>query len=114
MASFGELLREKRRRAGISQRDLASRVGLDFSYISKLENDRMPPPAAHTVVTICGVLRVQPEELLAASGKLPADVQSAVGSSPAAQSFLQNASKMSLTEGEWKELQSSLRRLRES
>ncbi len=114
MASFGELLREKRRRAAISQRDLASRAGLDFSYISKLENDRMQPPAAHTVVTICGVLGIEPEELLAASGKLPADVQASVGSSPAAQSFLQNASKMRLTEEEWKELQSSLHRLRES
>jgi transcriptional regulator with XRE-family HTH domain len=114
MASFGELLRDKRRKAGISQRDLAARASLDFSYISKLENDRIPPPAADTIVVICRVLSVEPVELLAASGKFPAHVQSAVGSSAAAQSFLENASKMGLTEREWKELASSLLRLRES
>jgi len=114
MASFGELLREKRRQAGISQRELAAQASLDFSYISKLENDRIPPPAADTIVGICRLLKIEPEELLAASGKLPADVRSSVGSSPGAQAFLQNASKMSLTEPEWKELTFSLRRLRES
>jgi len=114
MPSFGKLLRERRRKAGISQRDLAAQASLDFSYISKLENDRIPPPAADTVVAICKVLKVEPEELLAASGKLPADIRSTLGSSFAAQSFLQNANKMSLTEEEWKELTSSLQRLREN
>jgi len=113
MSSFGQLLREQRRKAGVSQRDLGTRAGLDFSYISKLENDRIPPPAADTVVAICRVLKIEPEELLAASGKLPADIRSTMGSSVAAQSFLQNASRMSLTEQEWKEMTSSLHRLRE-
>ena len=40
--TFGQYLREQRRRAGMSQRELASRVSVDFSYISKLENDRLP------------------------------------------------------------------------
>jgi transcriptional regulator with XRE-family HTH domain len=114
MSSFGELLRDERRKAGITQRDLAAKANLDFSYISKLENDRIPPPAADTIVVICRILNVDPVDLLAASGKFPAHVQSAVGSSAAAQSFLENASKMGLTEGEWKELSSSLHRLRES
>jgi len=112
--TFGELLREKRRIAGVSQRELAANAGLDFSYISKLENGRIPPPAADTVVVFCRILKIEPEELLAAGGKLPADVQASVGTSQAAQSFLQNASQMSLTENEWKELSSSLKRLRDS
>lgn len=114
MATFGALLRECRRGAGVSQRDLAARAGLDFSYISKLENDRIPPPAADTVVVMCQVLGIEPQHLLAASGKLPAGIHTTVGSSAAAQSFLEDASKMSLTEEEWKELASSLHRLRES
>jgi transcriptional regulator with XRE-family HTH domain len=112
--AFGELLREKRRAAGVSQRELAAGAGLDFSYISKLENGRIPPPAADTVVGLCRILKIEPEELLAACGKLPAGVQASVGASQAAQSFLQNASQMSLTENEWKELSSSLKRLRDS
>ena len=113
MPSFGELLRKARRAAGVSQRELASRVRLDFSYISKLENDRTPPPAAETIVLICKALDVPPEGLLASSGKLPPRIQESVGSSPAAQSFLQNASQMDLSEEEWRELTSALQRLRE-
>lgn len=113
MPSFGALLRGRRRNAGISQRDLASRVGLDFSYISKLENDRIAAPAAETIVAIANALKITSEDLLAAAGKLPAGIQASVGSSPAAQSFLQNASQMGLSEEEWKELTSTLHRLRE-
>jgi HTH-type transcriptional regulator, competence development regulator len=113
MPTFGELLREKRRAAGMSQRELAAGSGLDFSYISKLENDRIPPPAAESVIQMCHVLKVPSEDLLAASGKLPPKVQAAVSTSPAAQSFLENARQMNLTNDEWRELTSSLRRLRD-
>ena len=50
--TFGHNLRELRRSKDVSQRELAEKVGVDFSYISKLENDRLPPPAADTIVKI--------------------------------------------------------------
>jgi transcriptional regulator with XRE-family HTH domain len=111
--SFGARLRERRRQAGLSQRELAARVGLDFSYISKLENDRLPPPAADTVVEIAAALNTSSEELLALTGKLRQEVQETVGTSRAAQEFLQNASLMKLTESEWQHMMSLLHRLRE-
>ena len=43
--TFGQSLRKARRAAGHTQRSLAAGVGVDFSYISKVENDRIPPPA---------------------------------------------------------------------
>jgi HTH-type transcriptional regulator, competence development regulator len=113
MSNFGELLRERRRAAGMSQRELAAATGLDFSYISKLENGRIPPPAADTVIQIGRALKTSSEDLLAASGKLPPRVQAAVSSSPAAQSFLNSAMRMNLTDEEWRELTSSLSRLRD-
>jgi transcriptional regulator with XRE-family HTH domain len=63
--TFGQALRELRRSKGISQRDLAEKVGVDFSYISKIENDRLPPPAADTIVKICNALEAPPDTLLA-------------------------------------------------
>lgn len=113
----GEFRRAVKRKAARGRHQSARPCGsgkFDFSYISKLENDRIPPPAADTIVAICRILNIEPVELLAASGKLPAGIHTSVGSSAAAQSFLQNASKMGLTEQEWKELTSSLHRLRES
>src|SRR4051794_37094099 len=96
--SFGETLKKIRREAGISQRDLAERIKVDFSYISKVENDRLSPPAADTIVAICKVLGVSPENLLALGGKLPSNVQKNVGSSPSAQEFLQEAQRLNLTD----------------
>jgi HTH-type transcriptional regulator, competence development regulator len=113
MASFGTLLREQRRLAGISQRELAAKANLDFSYISKLENDRIPPPAAETIVTLSRILASSPQDLLAAGGKLPQQTQEVVSTSPAAQEFLESAAQMRLTEEEWRKIATSLHRLRE-
>jgi len=111
--TFGQKLRALRRAVNVTQRKLAERVGVDFSYISKLENDRLPPPSADTVVKICKALSVTPDELLAASGKMPPQVQQSIVSSPAAIQFLRSAQAMRLSEAEWKLLSEQLKRLRE-
>ncbi|MGA9349943.1 MAG: helix-turn-helix transcriptional regulator [Anaerolineae bacterium] len=110
--TFGQALRELRRSKGISQRDLAEKVRVDFSYISKIENDRLPSPAADTIVKICDALEVSPDTLLALSGKIPSELRDTIGSSPAAMQFIRNAQSMDLTEEEWKELTKQLKRLR--
>lgn len=110
--TFGEALRELRRAAGLSQRELARQAGLDFSYISKLENDRIPAPAADTVVKLCRVMGAFPEGLLALSGKIPEKIHQNVSTSVAAQEFLQHAEMLKLSDREWKKLTSSILRLR--
>ncbi len=110
--TFGQALRELRRSRGISQRDLAEKVGVDFSYISKIENDRLPPPAADTIVKICNALEVSPDSLLVLSGKIPKELKEAIGSSPAAMQFIRSAQSMCLTAEDWKKLAKQLKRLR--
>lgn len=112
MASFGEALRERRRAAGLSQRELAERIDKDFSYISKVENARLPPPAADTIVAICRALGINAEELLALTGKIPSEVQKTVSGSKAAQEFLREAQQLDITDEEWEQMMHSLRRLR--
>ncbi len=109
---FGAALRASRRAAGLSQRTVAARTGLDFSYISKVENGRLPPPAADTIVAICRVLEIAPEGLLALTGKIPSAVRQTVSSSPAAQQFLREAQQLALTDQEWTQLVQVLRQLR--
>src|SRR5947207_15158470 len=101
-ASFGTLLRERRRAAGLTQRALAQRAHLDFSYISKLENNRLPPPAADTVVLLCSILGVPADDLLAFAGKLPRAIKESIGTSVSAQAFLREA--QGLTEEQWRQL----------
>ncbi len=112
MKSFGERLRELRRKKEISQRDLADQIGVDFSYISKVENDRLPPPAADTILKLSRVLEASPEELLAATGKMPKGVRETLSTSIAAQQFIRQAHEMDLSEEEWRLLTKRLRRIR--
>lgn len=110
--TFGKTLRELRRSKGISQRNLADKVGVDFSYISKIENNRLPPPAADTIVKICEVLAVPPDELLSITGKMPTSTKDMIGSSSAALQFIREAEGMRLSESEWEQLTNKLKRLR--
>lgn len=109
--TFGEALREIRRSKEITQRELAEKVSVDFSYISKIENDRLPPPAADTIVRICRALEVAPDELLALTGKVPSDIKDVFSSSPAALQFVRLAQTMRLTDADWEKLARNLKRL---
>ena len=110
--SFGQSLRDVRQSKGISQRELAKKVGIDYSYVSKVENDHLPPPAADTIVKICQILGIPPDELLALTGKVPAVFIGTIGSNVAALEFVRSAQSMSLSEEEWKKLTQQLKRLR--
>lgn len=110
--TFGQALRALRRSKGVTQRELAKEVGVDFSYISKLENDKMDPPAADTIVKICEMLEVPSDELFAVAKKVPTDVKEMFGSSSSAMQFAQTAKSLNLTEDEWEKLTKQLKRLR--
>jgi HTH-type transcriptional regulator, competence development regulator len=68
---------EHRKRAGLTQRQLADHMGVDFTYISKIEADRTPPPALETIERAASALNLnssQRDELLLAAERLPSDV----------------------------------------
>jgi HTH-type transcriptional regulator, competence development regulator len=113
METFGELLRDRRRRAGISQRRLAEMAGLDFSYISKLENNRLAAPAAGTVVKLAELLNCPADELLSAAGKLPGEVGENLSKSAAAVRFAREATALGLTSDEWDTMRHALYDLRD-
>lgn len=110
--TFGTKLKSLRRAKGISQRDLAQRVGVDFSYISKVENDRLPPPAADTIEKICHELEVRHDELLGLTNKLPTGLRQMLVENQGARDFMREARSMDLSDKEWEKLAGRLRRLR--
>ena len=111
--TFGQLLRRYRRAAKLSQEELAKRSGVDYTYVSKLENDRVNAPAEETILRFCGVLHIDNDELLFAARRVPADIGSAVVSSKSALQFLRRAETMQLSDGEWAKLLSALKNLRD-
>jgi len=109
--TFGSKLKAIRRSKNVSQRDLANAVGCDYTYISKIENDRLPPPAVETIMKISDALQIPSEILLAPSGKVTSEVKD-VMSNPEAIKFMQEVHQMNLSEEEWKSLHSKLKSLR--
>mgnify|MGYP001383796432 CR=1 FL=1 len=59
--TFGELLRYLRRRAGLTQRQLAMAVGYSEGQISRLEQNHRPPDAATIAARFIPVLDLEAE-----------------------------------------------------
>jgi transcriptional regulator with XRE-family HTH domain len=56
--SFGEWLKQKRRSAGLTQEDLAKRIGATKSTISLYEKDKIAQPRLHQLDSIGRVLGI--------------------------------------------------------
>lgn len=73
--NFGERVRELRKERGLSQRELAARAGIDFTYLSKIENARMEPPSEKVILNMAEALDTDPDELMLLAGKIPSDIR---------------------------------------
>jgi HTH-type transcriptional regulator, competence development regulator len=73
--SFGQRIQRLRRSRGLTQRQVAAELGIDFTYLSKLENDRGEPPGEDTIRGLAAVLMTDEEMLLAMAGKIPAELR---------------------------------------
>jgi transcriptional regulator with XRE-family HTH domain len=83
MSTFGEhvrKLREQRRAgdAGFSVRQLAARVGVEPSYLSKIERGQQPPPSEKTILLMAAELGEDPDVLLALAGKVSGELQAVI------------------------------------
>ena len=78
MGVFGELLKEYRLVNGLSQRQLASLIGINSSHVSRIESARKKAPKLRTIEKIAAVLHLNNRDrksLFEAAGYLapPAD-----------------------------------------
>lgn len=118
--AFGHRIRGRRLDLGFTQREVAERVakrlkksnrrGFDVTYLSKIENGRLPPPSAPAILALAAELVDDADELLALAGKAPPDVGQALQRSKAARAFFRSATDMSLSEDDWKQLLDRLER----
>lgn len=85
---FGERLRKLRLQQGLNQRDLANQVGIDFTYLSKIETGKMSPPSQETIRKLAKALDTDEDELLVLAGRVPDDVKDVVTRSRQLPAFL--------------------------
>lgn len=117
--SFGKKLKELRMLKGLTQRQLAEKVaerlkaddrrGFDFTYLSKIENERMPPPSIQAISQLADVLGADADELIALAGKTPPDLGATLKESPAARAFFRSVRDLNLSDDQWQLLLDKLR-----
>ncbi len=85
--AFGKYIRERRealnaRDGTYSVRKVAARIGLQPSYLSKIERGEQAPPSEGKIATLATELREDPDVLLALAGKVSSDLQEAIRQRP--------------------------------
>ena len=80
MKTFGEHIRQRREEflasdALFSLRQVATRVGIEPAYLSKIERGVFAPPSEEVIVKLAAVLNEDPDILLAMAGKLSTELQ---------------------------------------
>jgi transcriptional regulator with XRE-family HTH domain len=97
---FGQLIRLARKSHALTQRELAGRVGVDVSYVSKMETGRLDhTPSPQTIGTLAAVLQLDDIHLLEVAGKLPRGFDFA--QSEAARTFLHVARRRVVNDDDW-------------
>lgn len=71
---FGVRIRELRKKAGMNQREVASMVGINFTYLSKIESGTLSPPREDKIIKLAKVLNADKDELITLAGKFPSDL----------------------------------------
>ena len=74
MDTIGQRIREIRKSRNLTQRELADRVGINFTYLSRVENDRLDDeqtPREETIQRIAKALHTDPDELLLLARRIP-------------------------------------------
>jgi len=98
--NFGQRLRQIRKEKELTLRTVAEEAGIDFTYLSKIENGRIPyTPAVKTIRKLASALKVEAIELLTLANKLPKELE-ALKTNQQARRFFDRAAKVA-SPGDW-------------
>jgi len=87
MEGFGTFVRERREHLRstdptFSVRRVAARIGVQPSYLSKVEREEVAPPSEETIRRLADALDVDADVLLALGGKVSKDLMEAIRKRP--------------------------------
>lgn len=80
MMTFGEYIRQAREALhesdrAFSLRQVATRIGVEPAYLSKIERNIFPPPSEEAIVKLAAILGEDQDVLLAMAGKMSTELQ---------------------------------------
>jgi transcriptional regulator with XRE-family HTH domain len=98
---FAAALRDARVTRGLSLRALAAVTGMNFTYLSKLESGRLPPPTDEKVAALAATLQTDAEPLLRLARESrvpPTTLRQVARRHPAVAALVQRLQAQALTE----------------
>ena len=100
-SQFGKQVRYDRKSSGMTVRELASQVSIDYSYVSKIENGKATSRLSVDVVrALAKALGADELDYFRLSGLLPTQLSNTLHE-PRACQFMKVVSSSSLSEGDW-------------
>jgi len=79
---FGAFIRRKREERDLGLREMAKKIGISPTYLSKCERDEFPPPTEERVREIAKILGCDVDDLLARAGRVSTDVSDIIKRHP--------------------------------
>jgi transcriptional regulator with XRE-family HTH domain len=79
---FGAFIRREREAKEIGLREMAKKIGVSPTYLSKVERDEFPPPAEDKVRKIAAIIDHDADELLALAGRVASDLTDIIRERP--------------------------------
>lgn len=79
---FGAFVRRERKAREIGLREMARKIGVSPTYLSKVERDEFTPPIEDKVRAIAQIIECDPDELLALAGRMPSDLAEIIKRAP--------------------------------
>lgn len=78
---LGQRIKKERLALGLTQRELADAIGITVPYMSKIEAGK-ETPTEEKIVKVAEVLGLNADELILATGRMPADVMDRLAADP--------------------------------
>ena len=79
---FGAFIRSIREGREFGLREMAKKIGVSPTYLSKVERDEFPPPAEDKVCKIAEIFAIDVDELMALAGKVSSDLSDIIKEHP--------------------------------
>jgi transcriptional regulator with XRE-family HTH domain len=79
---FGAFIRREREAKEIGLREMAKKIGVSPTYLSKVERDEFPPPTEDKVRKIAAIIVHDADELLAMAGRVASDLTDIIRERP--------------------------------
>ncbi|MGM1023189.1 MAG: helix-turn-helix domain-containing protein [Bacillota bacterium] len=72
---FGTYIKHLRKSLELRQSDVAAEAGIEASYLSKIEKDRVAPPSEDVLMKLAAALSHDENEIIYRAGKIPPDIR---------------------------------------